>query len=192
MQRRVHGAGPSSASGVAGEAGEAVAQLQRAPLELPESPPERQLAEAQDKAAVIVALAPDLRGLVEPLVHRLERALPAALALRPAHGDFHVDQLLLADDGLAVIDFDQMCLAPPALDLATSAADVVRGRGEDAEAIEAVLEPLLEGYGSRPQELNWHLSAAILTRAAHPFHRQVPAWRERMEAMVITAEGTLD
>ena len=33
---------------------------------------------------------------------------------------------------------------------------------------------------------------AILTRAAHPFHRQVPAWRERMEAMVTTAEGVID
>ena len=141
---------------------------------------------------MIVAVAPDLRELVEPLVHRLERSLPTALALHPAHGDFHVDQLLLDDDGLAVIDFDQMCLAPPALDLATYAADVVRGRGTDEEAIEAVLAPLLEGYGARPEALDWHLSAAILTRAAHPFHRQVPAWRERMEAMVTTAEGVID
>jgi Ser/Thr protein kinase RdoA (MazF antagonist) len=139
---------------------------------------------------VIVAVAPDLRELVEPLVHRLERTLPPAVALRPAHGDFHVDQLLFDEqDSLAVIDFDQLCLAPPALDLATYAADVVRGRGDDAEAIESVLAPLLEGYGARPEALDWHLSAAILTRAAHPFHRQVPAWRERMEAMVTTAEG---
>ena len=34
MQRRVHGTGPSSASGIAGEAGEAVARLQRAALEI--------------------------------------------------------------------------------------------------------------------------------------------------------------
>ncbi|HEX6025482.1 MAG TPA: phosphotransferase, partial [Solirubrobacter sp.] len=192
MQRRVAGGPAPSASGVAGEAGEAVARLQRATLELPQRPPERQLAEAQNKAAVITAVAPDLRGLVEPLVHRLERSLPTAPTLRPAHGDFHVDQLLLDEDGLAVIDLDQMCLAPPALDLATYAADVVRGRGEDADAIGAVLEPLLDGYGSRPETLDWHLSAAILTRAAHPFHRQVPAWRERVEAMVITAEERLE
>jgi energy-coupling factor transporter ATP-binding protein EcfA2 len=189
MQRRVSGTGPASAADVAAEAGEALARLQRAPLEeLPEAPPERWLADAQDKAAVIVAVAPDLRGLVEPLVHRLERSLPRALSLRPAHGDFHVDQLLLDGDGLAVIDFDQMCIAPPALDLATYAADVVRGRGGDLEAIEGVLDPLLAGYGTRPETLDWHLAAAILARAAHPFHRQVPAWRERMEAMVATAE----
>jgi hypothetical protein len=46
--------------------------------------------------------------------------------------------------------------------------------------------------GERPEALEWHLATAILTRAAHPFHRQVPAWRERMEAMVTTAEVTLD
>ena len=192
MQRRVHGTGPSSASGIAGEAGEAVARLQRAPLELPEAPPERQLAEAQDKAAVIVAVAPDLRGLVEPLVHRLERSLPTALALHPAHGDFHVDQLLLDDDGLAVIDFDQMCLAPPALDLATYAADVVRGRATDAEAIEAVLAPLLDGLRRETGGAELAPLRGDPTRAAHPFHRQVPAWRERMEAMVTTAEGVID
>jgi Ser/Thr protein kinase RdoA (MazF antagonist) len=124
------------------------------------------------------------------LVRRLRRALPAAGALRPAHGDFHADQILVGDR-LAVIDFDSLCLAPPALDLATYAADVVRGRPTDAESLRDVLEPLLAGYGTRPEGLEWHLAAAILTRAAHPFHRQVPGWRERMAAMISTAEATL-
>ena len=125
---------------------------------------------------MIVAVAPDLRGLVEPLVHRLERSLPTALALRPAHGDFHVDQLLLDDDGLAVIDFDQMCLAPPALDLATYAADVVRGRGTDAEAIEAVLAPLLDGYGDE----TGGAGLAPLGGDPHPRRTPVPPSGSRM------------
>ncbi|HET6547626.1 MAG TPA: phosphotransferase [Solirubrobacter sp.] len=190
MQRRVAGALPHSAAAAAGEAGETVAKLQHAALHhLPAAPPERQLAEAQAKAELIAAVAPELRARVEPLLHRLTRELPIKAALRPAHGDFHVDQFLQATNGLAVIDFDGLCLAAPAFDLATYAADVVRGRGDDREAVEAVLAPLLDGYGERPNALDWHLSAAILTRAAHPFHRQVPAWRERMEAMVTTAEG---
>ena len=105
----------------------------------------------------------------------------------PAHGDFHVDQLLVGD-GIAVIDFDGMCLAAPALDLATYAADVVRGRDGDLEAVHAVLERCSTGYGGRPEALDWHLAAAILGRAAHPFHRQVPGWPERVEAMVAAAE----
>ncbi len=89
---------------------------------------------------------------------------------------------------MAVIDFDQMCLAAPALDLATYAADVVRGRDSDVGAVQAVLEPLLRGYGSRPASLDWHLAAAVLGRAAHPFQRQVPDWPQRVESTVAAAE----
>ena len=191
MQRALPGELPATARAVAGEAGEAVAALQAAQLRLPEAPPERQLASALHKARLIRAVAPELEPLVAPLARRLERALPAAGALKPAHGDFHADQILVGGDRLAVIDFDSLCLAPPALDLATYAADVVRGRPTDAESLQDVLEPLLAGYGTRPEGLEWHLAAAILTRAAHPFHRLLPGWRERMEAMVSTAEATL-
>jgi hypothetical protein len=90
-----------------------------------------------------------------------------------------------------VIDLDQLCLADPALDLATYAADVVRGRPGDRDAVERVLELLLDGYGSRPAGLHWHVAAAILGRAAHPFQRQLPSWPERVEAMVATAEASL-
>jgi hypothetical protein len=54
-----------------------------------------------------------------------------------------------------------------------------------------VLGPLLDGYGGRPERFDWHLAAAILGRAAHPFQRQVPAWRERVEANVASAERVL-
>jgi energy-coupling factor transporter ATP-binding protein EcfA2 len=190
MQPALPGELPATARAVAGEAGEAVAALQAASLRLAPALPERQLASALHKARLIRAVAPELEPLVVPLARRLERTLPQAAALRPAHGDFHADQILVGDR-FAVIDFDSLCLAPPALDLATYAADVVRGRPTDAESLQDVLEPLLAGYGTRPEALEWHIAAAILTRAAHPFHRQVPGWRERTAAMVSTAEATL-
>jgi hypothetical protein len=40
-----------------------------------------------------------------------------------------------------------------------------------------------------PDALGWYLAVAILTRAAHPFQRQVPAWAERTEAMLSAAEA---
>ncbi len=123
-----------------------------------------------------------------PLLDRLRRDLPAAGTPVPAHGDFHVDQLLVGDE-VAVVDFDQMCLAAPALYLATYAADVVRGRDGDLEAVEATLAELLDGYGSRPDDLGWHLRAAILGRVAHPFHRQVPDWPNRVDLMLRAAEA---
>jgi hypothetical protein len=83
-----------------------------------------------------------------------------------------------------------MCLAAPALDLATYAADVVRGRDTDLDAVGEVLDGLLDGYGARPEALAWHLSAAILARTAHPFHRQLPGWPDRVDAMLRAAEAT--
>ena len=190
-QRSLEGGRPASAAAVAAAAGALVATLQRAPLAaLPAAPPERRLEAAVRKAAVIAAVAPVLQPRLAALIRRLEAALPAPAALVPAHGDFHADQLLLAGEELALIDLDQLCLADPALDLATYAADVVRGRATDLESVQRVLEPLLGGYGGRPAALDWHLATAILERAAHPFQRQLPGWPERVDAMVAAAEAS--
>jgi Ser/Thr protein kinase RdoA (MazF antagonist) len=191
-QRSLEGELPASARAVARDAGALVSALQRAPVgALAVTGPERVLEAAARKAAVVEAVLPHLEGRLRSLVRRLGDSLPAGLALVPAHGDFHADQLLLGKGEIAVIDFDQMCLAAPALDLATYAADVVRGRGADLERVHAVLEPLLEGFGRRPEALDWHLAAAILGRAAHPFQRQVPEWQARSEATLATAEASL-
>jgi ATP-binding cassette, subfamily B, bacterial len=180
------------AADVAVEAGRMVAELQVAGVAPDlEAPPERLLAAATRKAEVLETVLPDLGGRLAALVRRLGEALPARLPLVPAHGDFHVDQLLVGAGDIAVVDFDQMCAAPAALDLATYAADVVRGRPGDLERVHAVLEPLLEGYGARPAALDWQLAAAVLGRAAHPFQRQVPRWPERSEATVAVAEALL-
>jgi hypothetical protein len=54
-----------------------------------------------------------------------------------------------------------------------------------------VLDALVEGYGARPDGLDWHLATAVLIRASHPFHRQLPDWPERVEEQVATAETVL-
>ena len=138
-QRTVEGRRPASAQEAAEAAGRLVAELQgSAAAALTLSPPERQLDAAARKAELVATVLPELRPRVEALLDRLRRDLPAADTPVPAHGDFHVDQLLVGDE-VAVVDFDQMCLAAPALDLATYAADVVRGRDGDLEAVEAML-----------------------------------------------------
>ena len=134
---------------------------------------------------------PELAARLDALVRGLEAAMPPAGPLVPAHGDFHVDQLLVAGDDLRVIDLDELCLAPPEHDLASYAADTVRGREDDAVALAAVLPPLLAGYGGRPGTLRWHLAAAILVRAPHPFLRFLPDWPCRIEGMVAAAELAL-
>ena len=192
-QQHLDGRLAGDAAGVAGRAGALTARLQRADIApATAAPPERLLEAARRKAAVIEAVLPELAPRLRALTDRLAGALPTGLPLLPAHGDFHADQLLICDGDVAVVDFDEMCVAPAALDLATYAADVVRGRADDRERVDAVLEPLLDGYGARPDALDWHLAAAVLARSAHPFQRQVPGWRGRVEASVAVAEASLD
>jgi ATP-binding cassette subfamily B protein len=192
VQSTVAGAVPEAAADTAEAAGAIARTLQRSSVrQLPRVGPAELLAAAARRAAIVAAVAPDLSGRVERLVTELGARTPDADALLPAHGDFHVDQLLAVGDELVVIDFDGMCLAPAAFDLATYLADVVRGRDVDLATIEEVRQPLLAGYGGRPPALDWHVAVVVLTRAPHPFHRLVPAWPQRVEGMVRTAEEVL-
>jgi hypothetical protein len=164
------------------EAGALLRRLRRAqPGALPAVPRERPLEVAARKAELIAAVVPPLADRVAALVRRLGSEQPPRPRPLPAHGDFHAGQLLRVDGGLVVVDLDGLCLADPALDLAEYAA------GEPGD----VLEPLLEGYGVRPAGLDWHLAAAGLIRASHPFHLQLPEWADRVEAMVARAEAIL-
>ena len=112
------------------------------------APPERQLDAARPQGGGRRApCCRELRAAARRARARGSRgALPARAPLVPAHGDFHVDQLLRRRATASRSSTSTGCaLAAPALDLATYAADVVRGRDGDLEAVHAVLEPLLAG-----------------------------------------------
>jgi Phosphotransferase enzyme family len=151
--------------------------------------PGGQLEAATRKAALISSIAPGLTRQVVSLVRRLGRTEPPAGRLVPTHGDFHAGQLLRANTGLVVVDLDGLCLGPPALDLAEYAAAAIDQGG--SETAVAVLDALVDGYGERPDGLDWHLATAILIRASHPFHKQLPEWPERTERMVGIADEVL-
>jgi ABC-type multidrug transport system fused ATPase/permease subunit len=192
VQTAVDGAVPETAAGAAEAAGAVARTLHEASMAcLPAVGPAELLAAATRKAGLVEAILPELAGRLRRLVARLQAADPGAGPLVATHGDFHVDQLLRVGDELVLIDFDGMCLAAAAYDVATYLADVVRGRGGDLGAIEAVRGPLLAGYGAAPPALEWYLAALVLTRAPHPFHRLAPAWPERVEGTVRTAEEVL-
>jgi ATP-binding cassette, subfamily B, bacterial len=192
VQSAVDGMVPETAIGAASEAGAVARRLHDASVRpLPHLGADGVLAAAARRGSLVSAIVPELRGRVEELVARLRDTTPGPGPLVPSHGDFHVDQLLRVGDELVVIDFDGMCLAPSAFDLATYLADVVRGRGGDLARIEAARGPLLEGYGGQPGDLEWYLAAVVLTRAPHPFHRFTPGWPGRVEGTVTTAEAVL-
>jgi ATP-binding cassette subfamily B protein len=173
-------------------AGEVLARLHASPpLRVPRETARSQLAQAASSARLTVALLPGLERRVERLVAELERGEPRDAALVNSHGDAHAGQLLDLDEGTALIDFDEMCLAPPALDLTSYAGHLVSGAEGDLAKAREALEGLVGGYGARPPDLPWYLATSILRRAPFPFRFLDVRWPERVEAMVGAAESAL-
>jgi ATP-binding cassette subfamily B protein len=150
----------------------------------------------QFKAAVaatdaVLDVAPELGEQIQAVLATLELTRPDLETLVPAHGNFHVRQLVEVNGSVAVIDFDNVCSAPAALDLATYAAHLVNGNEDDLSAAAAVLDDLVEGYGSRPRGLSWYLATSILRRAPAPFQSLSPHWSVRTQKMIDAAEEAL-
>jgi hypothetical protein len=153
--------------------------------------PERMLESAGRSAALGAIVCPELAPRLHGLLARLEEHAPAPDALVPSHGDFNVSQLLDVEGALAVLDFDEACLAPRALDVASYAANLVSGRPGDLDRAEEALEALLGGYGERPEGVRWYLAASLLRRAPSPFRLHKRRWPVRMESIVAGAEAVL-
>jgi ABC-type multidrug transport system fused ATPase/permease subunit len=174
----------------AGEAGALLAALHRAPGDgLPARPPADELARAASTARLVGRIVPELRARVDLLLDELEQAMPEPGAMVTAHGDFHARHLLDRSGGLAVVDFDCLCLAPPALDLARYAAQLVVGDHRELEQARTALAALLEGYEAEPAGLRWYLTTGLLRRASLPFRRFDADWPGRVEAIVGAAEA---
>jgi ATP-binding cassette subfamily B protein len=144
-----------------------------------------------DLADSITTIAPRLGPRLASLVHRLETTAPANERLVPSHGDFHAGQLLETHSELAVLDFDHLCAAPPALDVAGYGAHLVNGDEGELQTAHRAVEALVEGYGEEPANLPWYLATSILARAVFPFQCVDEDWPERVEAIVEAAETAL-
>jgi ABC-type multidrug transport system fused ATPase/permease subunit len=189
---------PAGAPGdVAPRAGHVLAALHASILDwnsldsLARMPPWRQRDAAAASARLVVAVAPSLERRVGRLVRNIEESTPELDRPVPSHGDFNARQLLVVGGELAVTDFDELCLAPPGLDLATYVAYLVYGEASDLEMAESVLDELVAAYGRRPAEMSWYLATMILRRAPRPFRYQEPDWPTRVEGMVDAAEEAL-
>jgi Ser/Thr protein kinase RdoA (MazF antagonist) len=192
VQMRLEGALPESAGSVAGDAGRLLRDLHAGRGDgLPRVGHDDRLVQARARAELVTAIAPELAARVRGLVRALERRVPRESARCLAHGDFESGQLLVGRDGLVLLDLDDLCHAPAALDLANYAAHLVDGNGAGLSAAEHALACLVEGYGREPEALRWHLAAALLCRAPAPFRRYRPDWPHRVEGILAAAEEAL-
>jgi aminoglycoside phosphotransferase (APT) family kinase protein len=81
---------------------------------------DQRFAEIRELIARLIVAVPELAGAVEPFLARLEvlaTAEPADAAV-PTHGTFNPEQVLIDGQRIGFIDFDDFCMAEPALDVA--------------------------------------------------------------------------
>ena len=168
--------------------GQAVARLHSSspPGGTPWTSPADQLDLAWRTAAQVAWLLPDLEGDLAMVLTALERVAPAPRddAVVVSHGDLKVDNAVATSTGVALLDFDHMCLAEPASDAANAAAHMVEGGPGDLVVAIDALEELLSGYGKRPRDLLWYLAVSILCRAVYPFRLLRMDWPARIGQMV--------
>jgi hypothetical protein len=190
-QSLVPGRRPERPAEVAPRAGALLAALHGTPFDdLPSELPQDRLSKAAKHTRLLSSIVPGLGSRLESLLTRLEGDVPSDEPV-PSHGGFHMSQLLQSDGELGVIDFDGMCLAPPALDVSSYIASLVE-RPDDLPQAAATLDVLVDAYGSRPTGVTWYLAAHLLGRARRPFARFKPDWPEEVEERFAAAEAALE
>lgn len=174
--------------------GKTLAILHRSPASpgLPVTDAGSQLELARSAAGQLAWLVPELEEPLASLLAVLSATVPAATRMVPSHGDLHLGQAITTSGGVALLDFDHMCLASPALDPARLAAHLVLGGKPDLQLARAALDELLAGYGLRiPYDLPWYLAVSILGRALFPLRLLHADWPGRLRQMVADAHEAL-
>lgn len=158
-----------------------------------------QLTEIQKKSLKLQSAFPSLAHRINTIVDGLSQQntqLPV-MTNRLIHGDFHIQQLLLLQDGrIALFDFDELALANPLTDLANFAADLYTLKlGE--KFTDSLICHLLNAYQAlsaiafSPDHFAWHLKLQLLTRAYRAYIQQKPDLVPLIQQLLTAAESGL-
>ncbi len=183
----------ADALAAAAEAGALAADLHTVPADavpggLPEHGPAELLAQCAPVVALVRFARPDLAARVDALVDHLLATRPGPGERVVSHGDLTIGQFLRTPDGrLAVVDLDTLCLAPPDLDPACYAANLVSGRAGDVADARAALAAV-RGRAPEGPGTDWYLAAAVVRRLDRAVRRAKRDWARRTEALLVAAE----
>lgn len=158
----------------------------------------------EDRAREVIALERDYRYLGSRASARAkslrELLVPAILASRHTytltHGDLHAGQILRTEDGLALVDWDELAIGDPADDLASLVAHLLLDRAQTAsrDAVWEFAVALYESYVWDVRGMDWRhwttrLAAAIYRVGMRPFRARWDDWDDRgIELLDFAAE----
>ncbi len=162
--------------------GAALAEFHSLEVELPTLPaPAEESDDLQRLTEDLVLLMPTEEARIRTLSEKIQRQLPTLAADRvaPLHGDFHLDQIVLAGDQVVFVDLDRAGIGLPVTDLGSFSAS----SWSDRRSTEFVAA-FLEGYrsvGTLPDLRDLEIATAhqLFRRAVFPFRTLDPQWPEK-------------
>ncbi|MEE8154903.1 MAG: aminoglycoside phosphotransferase family protein [Phycisphaerales bacterium] len=138
-----------------------------------------------------------------PRARRLCQSLTKLLLEHPwrsqaIHGDFSADQVILAGENAAILDFDRAGYGDPCIDLGTFGAKLI-GAAIDGQLpidrAEAGRHGLVSAYGKstgagEASGAELFTAGALLQLAQEPFRNRWDDWPDKTEALLACAERT--
>lgn len=118
----------------------------------------------------------------------------------PIHGNLFGDQILVAQDQIGIVDWDDLCTGDPLFDLGRLIAHTIYGSRlgqvhlRTARCVDALLRGYAEALGRKPDlhRLRWHIAMALLMRAKISALRPLAeAWIEDIWFAITQARGML-
>jgi aminoglycoside phosphotransferase (APT) family kinase protein len=148
-----HSAGDTALEDAVRESGRALAVLHGSDLATaPVRSAADEVAAVRRELEIVAGVWPDVADRVRRHIDAVAQDVPEAPDLVLSHGDFTPSQVLLDGNTPAVVDFDTLCWADPALDLGRYLAHLdllaLKVGEESATALlESLTGQFLEGYG---------------------------------------------
>ena len=134
--------------------------------------------------AELTTVLPACRPRAAGVLRSLQATRPLDTDVRPVHGDFSADQVIIAADGsVGLADWDRAGWGDPAADLGS-----LRASGLPSEAYAVVLE----GYRSvreLPSALRWHAVLAGMLRLTEPLRSCQQDWRSAIAVRLTALEA---
>jgi aminoglycoside phosphotransferase (APT) family kinase protein len=152
-------------------------------------------------AKVLAWLAEDLADQVQAICDTIGRRLLETPPRRivPIHGDLHLKQFVVGDDGPRLLDFDRARRADPAEDLGSLLGNLRRRSINSArqDTFDALFQLFLGQYEAAGGEVDTdriHLFAAfrLIELAVEPFRNRRPGWIRRIPKYIEAAEQILE
>jgi aminoglycoside phosphotransferase (APT) family kinase protein len=146
--------------------------------DLPPHSIEGEIEDLRAAAETAAAIVPHRRAKIDSLLgHLVARLAALRREERTIHGSFHYDQVLVGDDGVALLDLDSAAVGEPLLDVGHFAS-YLSAAGEMSAR-----ERFLDAWAA-PPSVSLYEAAALLRWSSLPFRDLEPDWPAAVERRI--------